>query len=155
MPDYSIVVYCMMVIYCNAFSMFFHILLQLKYCFGNMQFSPAHSSVIFSGLRQNIQLPVYYMFIHLSDHEGNPLVESPSNKVVLRLSDSNGNRLRVQQDLLDRQDGTLIARFRLWASCSMMNVAVTDEKGVDFQNSPIQLINVNTDTCHCPVPSVG
>ena len=121
----------------------------------SVPFSPTHSTIVASGLRQNIQLPVYYIHINLSDSDGNLLTTSPENDLKFSVTDKSGNRIRAQQELLDRHDGTFIARFRLWQSVSFLKASITDINGVHLLNSPIELKNVNHDQCHCPVSSAG
>jgi len=130
------------------------ILLHIACCLG-LKYSSVHSTVIASGLRQNIQLPVYYIYIHLSDSDGNLLTTSPENILKFSVTDNSGNRIRSQQEMIDRRDGTFIARFRLWASSPSLIAAVTDENGIHLKNSPIRLSSVNSDTCHCPVSRYG
>ena len=115
------------------------------------RFSTSHSRVEFSGVRKNVQLPVYYLYVFLYDESGEALTASPDNKLVLTLTLAGGSRPRAAQELIDRADGSFIARFRLWESVSELTVSLTDSDSRHLRNSPYKVDRLNVDSCHCPV----
>ena len=58
----------------------------------SIEFSAKHSKVDFAGLKQDVQLPVYFMYIYLFNEHGSPLTNSPSNTPEIRLTDENGSQ---------------------------------------------------------------
>ena len=77
-------------------------------------YSAAHSRVDFSGVSDDLQLPVFYFIIHFFDATGQPLTESPEKMPVLSLRGEHGKPIRSHKEILDRFDGTAIGRYRLW-----------------------------------------
>ncbi|XP_046329335.2 protein O-glucosyltransferase 2-like isoform X1 [Haliotis rufescens] len=109
------------------------------------------------GLTPRIALPVRYFYIQAVDQFNQNFTESVGSqafKFDINLSD--GSRLRsVRVDVIDRRDGSYIARFRL-LKASVENVIITVlYDGRQVAASPYKLMGpIYDEHCDCPQPNL-
>ena len=60
--------------------------------------------------------------------------------------------MRVQQELLDRNDGSFLFRYRLRNSYDMIALTVQLKSGDYVADSPYMIDFVMEDSCYCPRP---
>lgn len=106
------------------------------------------------GLRTNIVLPVRYFFIQAVDDAGNNFTTSAGAKPFrVILSTVKGDHVLYSIDILDRQDGSYIVRYRLHRSYKDLIITVT-YKNKNVGSSPYTLQGyVYNDKCNCPALS--
>jgi len=97
----------------------------------------------------DIVLPVRYFYIQLVDKRGKNLTSS-AGKENLNVVYSSRDRVRVWPDLLDRNDGSYIARFRLMETYQDLTISVKF-KNEHVADSPYLVKGqVYHEQCNCP-----
>jgi len=115
---------------------------------------PKRTEVYGIGLRPHkLTLPVRYFFIRVYDTEGNRVNQSVGEvfKVQVEGDTSEGNYCRVWTQVLDRHDGTYVARYRTYSTCINTRIYVL-YRSQQVAESPYQITEpIYPDHCPCPV----
>ncbi|CAL1538654.1 unnamed protein product [Lymnaea stagnalis] len=103
------------------------------------------------GLSADFLVPVRYFYIQLVNKDGSNVTDSVGDKAVsVSIVPGNGAPLRVWTQVLDRHDGSYIARYRLYNTASDLQINV-QYNGKHIASSPYRLRgNVYHETCDCP-----
>ncbi|XP_060591882.1 protein O-glucosyltransferase 2-like [Ruditapes philippinarum] len=107
------------------------------------------------GLESDFFLPVRYFFIQAVSENGDNITESIGEKPFeVSLSSAGQNRVRVYLQVLDKQDGMYIVRFRIFSTLENVKISVTFN-GKDVAQSPYELPGfIYPETCYCPQPDI-
>ncbi|XP_076015283.1 protein O-glucosyltransferase 2-like isoform X1 [Genypterus blacodes] len=106
------------------------------------------------GLEPNIVLPARFFFIQAVDGSGTNLTTSPGeNTFDVKMVSPAEQFTRIWIQVLDRQDGSFLVRYRMYASYTDLHVHVLlNDKNV--AKSPFILKGpVYHEGCDCPQPS--
>nr|XP_061799283.1 protein O-glucosyltransferase 2-like [Nerophis lumbriciformis] len=77
------------------------------------------------GLEANIVLPVRFFFIQAVDNSGRNLTTSPGEKTFeVKIVSPSEHFTRIWIQVLDRQDGSLLVRYRMYASYADLHIHV-------------------------------
>lgn len=103
------------------------------------------------GLDARKTLPARYFFVQAVDKSKNNFTESPGQDTFqIRITSSSDSRVRAWVQTLDRNDGSFIIRYRLFASYPDLAIEIT-HKGKSVAKSPYKLHGgVYHETCFCP-----
>ncbi|XP_050399295.1 protein O-glucosyltransferase 2 [Patella vulgata] len=106
------------------------------------------------GLHSRIVLPVRYFFIQVQNKYGENITQSLGEKAFdVTLDQPNGNRVRAWRQVLDRNDGSYIIRFRMYESHSDLSINVL-YNGNHIGDSPYKLKGMTYhEKCYCPIKS--
>ncbi|XP_055334150.1 LOW QUALITY PROTEIN: protein O-glucosyltransferase 2-like [Paramacrobiotus metropolitanus] len=111
-----------------------------------------HSIAWGPGLDPSVVLPARYFFIQAVDSSGQNYTASPGASALQLSIDSLRGRCPIFQELLDRKDGTYLARYRLYEPCDGLQIAITTENGQHVAGSPFVFEGkVMHADCDCPV----
>ncbi|XP_014770860.1 protein O-glucosyltransferase 2 [Octopus bimaculoides] len=103
------------------------------------------------GLRANATLPVRYFFIQAVDRFGRNFTESVGEKAFHVSLSVKGTHVWYGLNVLDRQDGSYIVRYRLHRSYKDIEIHVK-HKGKHVSSSPFTLHGTSYhEDCYCPV----
>ncbi|KAM8975085.1 protein O-glucosyltransferase 2 [Pelodytes ibericus] len=102
------------------------------------------------GLLAQVVLPARYFFIQAVDTQGNNYTKAPPNTFHVYIFAPGEQYTRVGVQVLDRKDGSLIVRYRLYASYKSLRIEVT-VNGKHVAKSPYILEGpVYSEECYCP-----
>ncbi|ESO90993.1 hypothetical protein LOTGIDRAFT_217539 [Lottia gigantea] len=107
------------------------------------------------GLNSRIVLPVRYFFIQFLDETGENITESLGEKAVsLTIDQEDGSRARIWSQILDRGDGSYIARYRLYQAYDNLVISLLYNKQ-HIADSPYKLKGrpLYQEKCYCPIKS--
>lgn len=107
------------------------------------------------GLKSDFFLPVRYFFIQAVSSDGENITESIGDKAFqVSLTTPTQNRVRVYLQILDKQDGMYIVRFRIYNTLENVRINVMyNEKHV--AKSPYEISGfMYPETCYCPESNV-
>ncbi|XP_065065334.1 protein O-glucosyltransferase 2-like [Rhopilema esculentum] len=112
-------------------------------------------SLVFGpALEPNIVLPVRYFYIQLVDTKGKNLTSSPGKENLKVEYSSSAGRVRLWPDLLDRNDGSFIVRFRIMNTYNDLKISVK-WKDQHIAKSPYQLkAAIYHEQCNCPETNI-
>ncbi|XP_064183810.1 protein O-glucosyltransferase 2 isoform X1 [Anguilla rostrata] len=107
------------------------------------------------GLEANIVLPARFFFIQAVDNGGRNFTASPGeNTFEIKIVAPGEPFSRIWVQVLDRRDGSLLVRYRMYASYPSLHVEVL-LKGAHVAKSPYILKGpVYHENCDCPEVSV-
>ncbi|XP_045191680.2 protein O-glucosyltransferase 2-like [Mercenaria mercenaria] len=107
------------------------------------------------GLKSEFFLPVRYFFIQAVSSDGENITESLGDKPFeVSLSSPTQNRVRVYVQILDKQNGMYIVRFRIYSTLENIKIAVT-YNGEHVAKSPYEMPGfMYPETCYCPEPDI-
>ncbi|XP_053311263.1 protein O-glucosyltransferase 2 [Spea bombifrons] len=112
--------------------------------------SAERSQVWGPGLRAQAVLPARYFFIQAVDSQGNNFTDSPPVTFRVNIFAPGEQYTRVGVQVLDRKDGSLIVRYKLYASYKSLQVEVT-ANGKHVARSPYMLEGpIYNEQCYCP-----
>lgn len=117
---------------------------------------PARCRVYGPGLRPDeIVLPARYFFIQTADSTGAELRVSPAAEFSVSLTgDSPRGACHVNLQLLDRHDGVVIVRYRVFTTCRNAVLRVL-YRGQHVADSPYQIPGpIYAEECDCPAASL-
>ncbi|XP_063700776.1 protein O-glucosyltransferase 2-like [Culicoides brevitarsis] len=133
--------------------MFLLIFLFLPIVYGNI---PYKFEISGPGLSPNIVLPARYFFIKPLDKHGNLINEKLPGKLEVKIKGSGGTHgnCRHGVNTIPRDDGVIIARYKLIDECVNMKIEVLYD-GQYIGNSPYNFKNRITvpEKCFCPMES--
>jgi len=116
---------------------------------------PLKTEVYGVGLEPHLlTLPVRYFFIRVRDTHGNRVNHSVGEvfKVQVEGDTSEGTYCRVWAQVLDRHDGTYVARYRTYSTCHNSKIHVL-YRSQHVALSPYRIPGpIQPDHCNCPVP---
>ncbi|KAM8857203.1 protein O-glucosyltransferase 2 [Synchiropus picturatus] len=117
--------------------------------------SPAKTLVWGPGLETNVVLPARFFYIQAADSSGRNLTSSPGDKTFeVKIVSPSEHFTRIWIQVLDRQDGSFLVRYRMYASYSDLQVQILLQKK-HVAKSPYTLKGpVYHEGCNCPQPSV-
>ncbi|KAI5106875.1 KDEL motif-containing protein 1 precursor [Silurus meridionalis] len=106
------------------------------------------------GLEANAVLPARFFFIQSVDKAGKNLTTSPgANTFEVKVTSPSEAFSRIWVQVLDRQDGSFLVRYRMYASYTELNVEIL-LKNKHVAKSPYILKGpVYHESCNCPEPS--
>ncbi|XP_071503346.1 protein O-glucosyltransferase 2-like [Diadema antillarum] len=114
---------------------------------------PFKSLVFGPGLEKDFVVPARFFYIQAVDFENNNFTYSPGKnafEVVVKTID--GTRGRVWVQMLDRNDGTFIVRYRLYTSYDNGIKIEVKSAGRHVADSPYKLKGlVKSENCNCPI----
>lgn len=112
----------------------------------------AEKSLIWGpGLDHHIHLPVHYVYIQAVDEHGNNFTVSPGKDAFqVYLDQGDEDRMRVQQELLDMNNGRFLFRYRLRNSYDMIALTVQLKNGDYVGDSPYMIDFLMEEDCYCP-----
>ncbi|XP_043197759.1 protein O-glucosyltransferase 2-like [Amphibalanus amphitrite] len=117
---------------------------------------PARCRLTGPGLRPDeVVLPARYFFIQTVDKHGNELTSSPDGVFEVSLSgDSARGPCHVNMQTLDRHDGTVMVRYRVFVTCRNAVLRVL-YRGQHVADSPYKIDGpIYAEECPCPVDSL-
>lgn len=101
-----------------------------------------------------IVLPARYFFIKALDQNGNLIKLERPEELEVRLSgQGRGSKAscRYRSNLIERDDGLLIFRYRLLEECSNFAIDIL-YNGQPIGKSPYQTSHILPESCYCPIP---
>ncbi|XP_041375930.1 protein O-glucosyltransferase 2-like [Gigantopelta aegis] len=118
--------------------------------------SPKKTRVWGPGLKSDFFVPVRYFYIHAVDESGEKFIESVGEKAFsVSTYSSDGSRVRIWTQVLDRHDGSYIVRFRPYETTTSLIIDVL-YGGKHVAKSPYTLKGpVYHEKCSCPQPDIG
>ncbi|GAV08303.1 hypothetical protein RvY_18018 [Ramazzottius varieornatus] len=126
----------------------------VRRCVGDEPTEASHLSLAWGpGLSPaSLVLPVRYFFIQAIDAAGNNCTLSPGKaSFVLKIEALKG-RCGIHAELLDRKDGTFVARYRTYDTCHGLRISVHLKNGQHILHSPwISEEDIVNSDCECPV----
>ncbi|XP_061697057.1 protein O-glucosyltransferase 2-like isoform X2 [Syngnathoides biaculeatus] len=115
--------------------------------------SPAKTLVWGPGLKANIVLPARFFFIQAVDTSGRNLTSSPGEKTFeVKILSPSEHFIRIWIQVLDRQDGTFLVRYRMYASYMDLHVHVLHMDRHVAKSPYILKGPVYHEGCDCPQP---
>ncbi|KAK0076614.1 hypothetical protein PV325_005093, partial [Microctonus aethiopoides] len=142
--------------YCNAI-IIISILFQI-HLFNAVDVDPHKTIAWGPGLNpEKIVMRARYFFLQLVDVNGKNLTESPGEKFIsteIKGQNKNSHSCRIWTQILDCKDGSFIIRYRLYETCSNLQIIV---KLKDTNVKPVSISTkgpVYEEECYCPNPSV-
>ncbi|KAK8746945.1 hypothetical protein OTU49_016907, partial [Cherax quadricarinatus] len=103
-----------------------------------------------------IVYPVRYFFIELYDIEGNRIQKSVGNSITVQIEGetSHGIYCRKWTQVLDRFDGSYIARYRTYQTCRDLTIHIL-YNNQHVAESPYKILHpVYSEDCYCPVGDI-
>ncbi|KAK7044020.1 Protein O-glucosyltransferase 2 [Halocaridina rubra] len=103
-----------------------------------------------------IAYPVQYFFIEVFDIKGNRINKSVGNafKVQVEGETNRGTLCRVWTQVLDRYDGSYIARYRTYQTCKGTSIHVL-YNNQQVADSPYKIEGpIYAEDCYCPVGDI-
>lgn len=105
------------------------------------------------GLESDAVLPARFFFIQAVDKSGNNFTTSPGKETFEVKLTSSEQFSRIWVQVLDRQDGSFLVRYRMYASYTELKIQVL-LNGKHVAKSPYILKGpVYHETCDCPEPN--
>ncbi|KAJ3591604.1 hypothetical protein NHX12_006737 [Muraenolepis orangiensis] len=106
------------------------------------------------GLEADVVLPARFFFIQAVDGSGRNLTTSPGEKTFeVKITSTTEQFARIWIQVLDRQDGSFLARYRMYSSYTDLHIHVLLE-GENVAKSPFILPGpVYHEGCDCPQAS--
>ncbi|KAF3695058.1 KDEL motif-containing protein 1 Precursor [Channa argus] len=116
--------------------------------------SAAQTLVWGPGLETNIVLPARYFYIQAVDNSGKNLTQSPGEKTFeVKIVSPVEQFTRIWIQVLDRQDGSFLVRYRMYATYTDLHIHVL-LRNKHVAKSPFILKGpVRHEGCDCPQPS--
>lgn len=115
---------------------------------------PQHSKIYGPGLNPQFHVPVRYFYIQAVDSLNQNFTVSLGKVFKLKITASDGAKVRAWYDLIDRGDGIYLARYRLFEELDSINIEVTliDNKAQVAQ-SPYMIAGLfYNEGCACSEP---
>ncbi|CAL1582737.1 unnamed protein product [Knipowitschia caucasica] len=121
---------------------------------GGSSLDAARSLVWGPGLDPEVVLPARYFFIQAVDGKGRNLTSSPGEKAFKVNMETDAEAFtRIWVQVLDRQDGSFLVRYRMYASYTDLHIHI-QHKDKPVGKSPYVLKGpVYHEACNCPQPS--
>lgn len=114
--------------------------------------SPKLSRVWGPGLNPILVLPVRYFFIQAVGDDGLDFKASAGADLFSLKVEGLEKSCRIFKELLDRKDGSYIARFRLYEPCDGLKISITTSKRLHIAESPyIFGQKILHSDCNCPI----
>lgn len=128
--------------------------LQFPGALGGSTLSAARSLVWGPGLEPHVVLPARFFYIQAVDTKGNNLTTSPGEKAFeVNIVSPTEQFTRIWVQVLDRQDGSFVVRYRMYATYSDLHIHI-QHKDKPVAKSPYILNGpVYHEGCNCPQPS--
>ncbi|XP_053482642.1 protein O-glucosyltransferase 2 [Ictalurus furcatus] len=106
------------------------------------------------GLEANAVLPARFFFIQSADKTGKNFTTSPgANTFEVKITSLSEPFSRIWVQVLDRQDGSFLVRYRMYASYTDLSIQIL-LKNKHVAKSPYILKGpVYHESCNCPEPS--
>nr|CAB3258287.1 KDEL motif-containing protein 1 [Phallusia mammillata] len=130
----------------------YHILsaLILLYFVNGAEINVANTQLWGPGLRAEANVPVRYFYIQAYDKKNKIIKKDLGDDAFkLSLSSPSGQRVRAWAQVLNRLNGSYVARFRLYDFSGELTISLT-HKGKHVANSPYHLKEVYGNDCFCP-----
>ena len=89
---------------------------------------------------------------HVHAHTHSYTTSPGKDTFEVYLDQGDEETMRVQQELLDRNDGSFLFRYRLRNSYDMIALTVQLQNGDYVADSPYMIDFVMEDSCYCPRP---
>ncbi|XP_070575936.1 protein O-glucosyltransferase 2-like [Ptychodera flava] len=111
---------------------------------------PDKSLVYGPGLEPNFRVPARFFFIQAIDTEGKSFSYSPGPNAFEVTIQPRNKRGRIWTQLLDRNDGTFIVRFRMYASYDNLEISVKSGRRHVADSPYVIKGHIYHETCYCP-----
>lgn len=127
------------------------LLLYLVHVSYSKEISVEKTLVYGPGLNPDIVVPVRYIYVQAVDTDGKNFTESPGKDAF---TFEFSGWIRVWREVLDRNDGSFIIRFRLYETYKDLELIVKHKKE-NVANSPYTLKGaIYHEQCNCPEPNI-
>ncbi|XP_077982312.1 protein O-glucosyltransferase 2-like [Glandiceps talaboti] len=111
---------------------------------------PQKTLVYGPGLEPNFAVPARFFFIHAIDTEGKNFTYSPGPNAFSVTVQPRNQRGRIWTQILDRNDGSFIVRFRMYTSYDNLEITVKSGSVLVAKSPYILQGHIYHETCYCP-----